>query len=211
MHGETSNKAFFIMETKICTKCKLEKQTSEFYEYNSPKYRISSRCKVCLRVYSNECFRRYISRQRELGLYKPRKEKSFMALLHKENIKEYYKLINLTNRQNHFESSMFGLVKSSAKKRGLEFNLTIEDITIPEYCPYLNIKLTRNIGVGKTPTNPSVDRIDNSKGYIKGNVIVISDLANKMKSDASIEQLITFAKNVLSLHGSEFLKLNLVV
>lgn len=56
------------------------------------------------------------------------------------------------------------------------------------------------IEAGKTP---SLDRIDSTKGYTKENIQVISSLANRMKSNCSIEQLIQFAKGVLDVHTKE--------
>lgn len=45
--------------------------------------------------------------------------------------------------------------------------------------------------------SPSIDRIDNSKGYIKGNVWIISMKANAMKNSANFKELHTFCKNIL--------------
>lgn len=91
--------------------------------------------------------------------------------------------------------------KERANKAGLEFDLTVEDISLPEFCPYLGIELTHELGKGQLFSNSSIDRIDSSKGYVKGNVEIISRLANTMKSNATKEQLLEFAKNVLKRYS----------
>ena len=90
--------------------------------------------------------------------------------------------------------------KFMARRRGIHFDLKYTDFEIPEYCPILNIKLTYlNESNGNHFSHSSLDRIDNSKGYIKGNVIVISRLANAMKNEANFEQLELFSENILKL------------
>lgn len=92
------------------------------------------------------------------------------------------------------EWKMHQRAKVRSKARGMEFNLEVSDITIPDICPILGIKLNMNSGKsGAYRNSPSLDRKDNSKGYIKGNVWVISQLANAMKHAASIEDLQKFA------------------
>lgn len=96
---------------------------------------------------------------------------------------------------------MYVAAKCRAKKQGIPFDLEITDIFLPDICPYLKIPLVSRRERGDSRRDVySLDRIDKSKGYVKGNVQVISWLANTMKSNTSNELLLTFAKNVLIKH-----------
>lgn len=79
--------------------------------------------------------------------------------------------------------------KCRAKRKGLEFSITEEDIDIPMICPVLGIPLKKNKTSGFHNNSPSLDRIDNNRGYVPGNVRVISNRANMLKCDATIEEL----------------------
>jgi hypothetical protein len=87
-----------------------------------------------------------------------------------------------------------------AKIENLPFDLTVDDVSIPEQCPILAIPVFPSQGrLG--PNSPSLDRRVPSKGYIKGNVQVISMRANLMKNDASEHELIAFAGWVAETYG----------
>lgn len=81
-------------------------------------------------------------------------------------------------------------VKSRAKRNGIPFNLEVSDIVIPDRCPVLGIPIVQNQGrQGYFPDSASVDRIVPELGYVKGNVRVISQRANQLKSDATLEEM----------------------
>lgn len=90
---------------------------------------------------------------------------------------------------------MLSNAKSRAKRRGLDFDLILEDIKIPEVCPVFGQPFKLGIK-GWSRDSPSLDRIDISKGYIKGNVQVISWRANDVKGDATIEELEAVVKHM---------------
>ena len=100
----------------------------------------------------------------------------------------------------HQEVRMYHCTKQRATKRGLEFTIEITDIVIPKYCPLLGIPITNTFGKGRQQTNASLDRKDSSKGYTPENIWVISDLANRMKSDATLEQLLAFAAGIITTY-----------
>jgi hypothetical protein len=94
----------------------------------------------------------------------------------REKHKEYMK-----NRP--IESLLLNAAKTRANKLGLEFNLELSDIVIPETCPIMNTLFIRG-----THQAASLDRVDPMKGYIKGNVQVISRIANTIKNCGTAEQ-----------------------
>ena len=79
-------------------------------------------------------------------------------------------------------------IKSRCKRMGREFSIDIKDIIIPEKCPVFGFELKRE-DRQTWMCAPSVDRIDSSKGYIKGNVTVVSRRANIIKRNATLEEL----------------------
>jgi len=77
------------------------------------------------------------------------------------------------------EYKIFHRARSRANKKNIDFNIELEDIIVPSICPVLNIE----------NFIPSIDKINHNFGYIKGNVRVISNRANMLKNNASIEEL----------------------
>lgn len=100
-------------------------------------------------------------------------------------------------RDDNMEKVLLSSARQRANRKNLEFNITIEDIIIPKLCPILNIPIKIGCSMKERDYSPSLDRIDNNKGYIKGNVRVISTLANSIKRDLSKELLETFSKNII--------------
>lgn len=93
---------------------------------------------------------------------------------------------------------LFVRSRGRASVEGREFNLELSDIIIPSVCPVLGTPFQY-----KTYYTASLDRIDSSKGYIKGNVQVMSHKANAMKNSASQQELIKFAEWVLTNYNKE--------
>jgi hypothetical protein len=103
------------------------------------------------------------------------------------NREKEYKRVRCDNEEGYRQLYLTN-IKARCKKRGLPFNLTLEDIIIPEICPVLGIKLETRIGKFHD-NSPSLDRLIPELGYIKKNVRIISYRANRIKCHASIEDL----------------------
>ena len=106
----------------------------------------------------------------------------------------------------HPEKVLLLSARNRAKKKGTEFTIEEKDIKIPKLCPVFNKPLQKEFRpnggqLGAYPYAASLDRIDNSKGYIKGNIQVLSMKANSMKSNATPEELLQFAFWILLTYG----------
>ena len=138
-------------------------------------------CSFCKKKLSIEKFRT-VSRKNWRGQYPQCKicESSLMKVKYKKNP----------------IPQMLSNAKIRAKQKGVDFNLTSQYLKeiFPKdnKCPitgfnfefgYINKeKINKN-------NSPSLDRIIPSKGYVIGNVMVISDLMNRMKQDSTFEDI----------------------
>lgn len=111
--------------------------------------------------------------------------------LNKDELIKYEKIFDLKQSK---EFQILKRAEKNAQNKKLKFNLTIDDIIIPEKCPYLDVPFDNK------RHKLSIDRIDSSKGYEKNNIQIISLMANKMKQDSTLDELLKFAKNILKIH-----------
>ena len=93
---------------------------------------------------------------------------------------------------------MFHNAQHRAKRKGIPFSITIDDIIIPETCPLLGIPLV-STNDKRDPRNPSLDQKVPGKGYTPDNIWVISSRANVLKWDASLQELELLVENLKKL------------
>lgn len=125
----------------------------------------------------------------------------YLAAVENGTIYKYRKTASEYMRRKSEEDPIYRLLvraRSRAQKADLEFSIDPEDIELPEMCPVLQVPFEY-----RTYYTASLDRIDSSKGYVKGNIQVMSHKANAMKNSATPEELIKFAEWVLREYVDE--------
>jgi len=87
-----------------------------------------------------------------------------------------------------------------ARVKNMPFNLTIEHIEsiATDECPVFKMPFVWGVsgkgsGISKGPNAPSLDRVIPELGYVEGNVVFISHLANKIKQDVTEKELYAVA------------------
>lgn len=98
------------------------------------------------------------------------------------------------------EAQQYKLTQKKTNSRGVDFDITWADLDWPTVCPVLGIAIDYYSESGKRNENScSFDRIDNTKGYVKGNVRVMSWRANRIKNDGTAEEHRKIAEYIDSL------------
>lgn len=107
-------------------------------------------------------------------------------------------LIEIKKRQyyDHLKKLAKTSKNNSAKKGFEEFSMATDDLPYLTHCPIIGVELTFTQHEGRQKSNASIHRIDSNKGYVKGNVMVVCDLANRMMQDATDEELLSFSDGI---------------
>lgn len=98
--------------------------------------------------------------------------------------------------------------RGNAKQRGLECGLTlqmIEEMLQPMVCSATGLPLSFERVEGqkhsRNPWYPSIDRLDNSAGYVQGNTRVVCSIYNFMRSNHSDQDVLAVARALVARHG----------
>lgn len=110
--------------------------------------------------------------------------------------------------QKYPARKMLTQCRGNAKQRGLECNLTlqmIEEMLQPMTCSATGLPLSFERIDGqrhsRSPWYPSIDRLDNSVGYVPGNVRVVCSIYNFMRSNHADHDVLAVARALVVRHG----------
>lgn len=169
--------AILATNAQKCKVCNIEKPLAEFYANGcfadgTKKYR--SRCKNCV-----------------LTRAKQTQEKTYTSKAQKRSASHKNFISSILNhaakRKQHlgFDIDLGYLLQLYAQQQGR--------------CALSGVEMTYCAGSGRVNTNISIDRIDSSIGYVRGNVQFVCDVANRMKQDLSQEELLVWCKKILEV------------
>lgn len=179
----------------ICRKCNLDKEISCF----------RSKRRVCKGCHNAACRERYwnnieASRERGRKRYKPEGAKIYYAENRDHILKAHRSYRNtIQGRVNNIWNS----AKSRAKLGNFPFDLTKEEIKVKLMhgrCERTGIEFDyspASQGKMRNKFSASIDKIDQSKGYVSGNVQLVVWCYNTGKGEMSDAEFFAFCKHVV--------------
>jgi len=165
------------LEGRICNHCKMFKAKINFFKHKRNKANMYSFCIDCVKIKRKE----YYDKNRKELLKKQRATRKTREFKDKINVKkrEFSK--------NNPLKMLLRWAKQKSKKYNIPFNLKEEDLVYTGKCVVFGTDL--KAGGENLDNSPSLDRIIPSLGYVKGNVQIVSHLANRIKNNATLEQI----------------------
>lgn len=160
---------------KPCTYCGQTKPLDQFHVNVKGRHGRQARCKACTNIL----------------YYQPRKEQVLAQTRARRSTEDGRAQEREWQRARRRSYPLVRIVQEAkvrASKRGLDFNITADDLSMPLVCPVLGIPISMAKGP-RADGSPSIDRVDTSRGYVVGNVQIISWRANRIKSDATADEL----------------------
>lgn len=201
-----------VRKIKRCPKCGIEKFYDGFYKNKRKKDGLQVYCRDCWKENAKNnavkmAQKKYYEHNKEKINMKKRKHKKVRT----NEVRKKQREIQYKYRKNNMSKEILRHSKQRAKKNGLMHTITENDIQNAldkcknekgKYiCPIFGFEIKYNIGKGKQQDDSiSLDRIDNNKGYVPDNIIVISWRANYCKNNSTIEELekiVRFYKKLL--------------
>lgn len=167
---------------KKCSSCQIIKPIEQFNKSKLCPHGYSYNCKDCNKKFKQDHpeYNKLAGEKRKL---KRKTDTDYREKLRKEKVE--------SSRRN-IKQNMVSRAKKRALLKGLQFDISKEDLEVPDICPILKIPLI--IGTkGNYENTPSIDRIDNTRGYTKDNIQIITKKANSMKNSGTPEELLKLA------------------
>ena len=172
-----------------CTLCGELGHRRDFHKDETSTDRICYRCKISLpldRFYSTV-------------------KKNQKTLHYSHVCKECNTILSREGREKSLESKvkrLFNQIVARSKRKNWDLDLTTQDILeqIEQQkglCFYTGEELSSKDGQGGL----SIDRIDSSIGYRKGNIAVTSWKVNRIKSNLSMEEFVDLCRTVSDHFG----------
>lgn len=207
---------------KKCTKCGVLKELSDFHKRIETPIGVQSQCKKC-RAESQKKnilnLREYQTRYRNLNKEKIKNYLREYNIENKERIgqnKKKYRKENKDSIEKLYREAqsrityrakrMFNEAKRTAPKRNLTFSICADHVIALLFsgkCSKSGIKFdfgpsssTRN------PFGPSLDRIDNNRGYEPDNIQIVCNFYNIGKSDNNEIDFLAFCLAVAAKQGA---------
>ena len=172
---------------KQCSKCSKHKAMSHFSKSVRGLDGLASICKPCHS--KKQKMWRIANPDKVLAYQKKNREKlRASSRAYQRNNRARVSEYNATYNKKNWQKKLVATARCRARRNGLEFNLTLGGLDWPDKCPVLGHVFVPAQGKCM-PNTPTLDRIDNTKGYTLENTRVISWRANLLKRDATLDEL----------------------